>query len=46
MQPAASAVKRLAAVHGIEVIQPASLQPPAALERLRAAQPQALVVAA
>ncbi len=46
MQPAASAVKRLAAKHDIEVFQPESLKPPEAVGRLRAARPDALVVAA
>ena len=39
-------MKRLAAASGIEVLQPESLQRSSAVERVRAAQPDALVVAA
>jgi methionyl-tRNA formyltransferase len=39
-------VKRLAAARGIEVLQPESLQRSDAVERVRAARPDALVVAA
>ena len=46
MQPVASAVKRLAATRGLEVLQPETLKNPEALERLRAARPEVLVVAA
>ena len=46
MQPGPSAVKRLAAERGLEVFQPETLKAPEALERLRAARPEVLVVAA
>jgi len=41
-----SPVKRLAAAHGIEVLQPPSLRGATEVERVRAARPDALVVAA
>jgi len=41
-----SPVKRLAAAHGIEVLQPLGLQAATEVERVRAARPDALVVAA
>jgi len=41
-----SAVKKLALAHGLEVDQPASLKPPEAAVRLRAAKPDVMVVAA
>jgi methionyl-tRNA formyltransferase len=46
LQPAASPVKRLAAAHRIALLQPRSLKGAAELERVRAARPDALVVAA
>jgi methionyl-tRNA formyltransferase len=46
MRASPSAVKQLALARGIEVFQPAALREPAALERIRAAEPDALVVAA
>ena len=46
MQPVASAVRRLAAARGLEVFQPETLKAPDSLERLRAARPEVLVVAA
>src|SRR5512138_1001796 len=46
LRPGSSPVKRLAAAHGIEVLQPPSLQRAAEVERVRAARPDALVVAA
>jgi methionyl-tRNA formyltransferase len=46
LRAAASAVKQLAASRGIEVFQPSTLKDDAALGRLAAAQPQALMVAA
>ncbi len=46
LRPAASEVKRFAAEHGLPVFQPATLKTPDALERLRAAAPEVLVVAA
>ena len=46
MQPVPSAVKRLAMQHGLEVFQPETLKAPDALERLRAARPEVMVVAA
>jgi methionyl-tRNA formyltransferase len=45
-QPAAGPVKRFATGHGLEVFQPESLKSPDAQARLRAARPDALVVAA
>ena len=41
-----SPVKRFAAAHGIEVLQPANLKNAQDIERVRALRPQALVVAA
>jgi len=41
-----SPVKRLAVAHGIEVLQPPALQSATEVERVRAAQPDALVVVA
>ena len=46
LRPGSSPVKRLAAASGIEVLQPESLQRSDAVERVRAARPEALVVAA
>lgn len=46
LRPAPSAVKALALRHGLDLYQPASLKDEAALERVAAARPQALVVAA
>jgi len=46
MHPRPSAVKRFALDHGLEVFQPETLKEPAGQARVRAAQPQALVVAA
>lgn len=46
MRLLASPVKRLALERGLEVFQPASLRATGCLERLRAAAPEALVVAA
>lgn len=46
LRPGSSPVKRLAAARGIEVLQPPSLQRAAEVERVRAARPDALVVAA
>jgi methionyl-tRNA formyltransferase len=46
LRPVSSPVKRLAAARGIEVLQPPSLQRAAEVERVRAARPDALVVAA
>lgn len=46
MQPAAGAVKRLALARGLELFQPPSLKDAEAIERLRAARAEALVVAA
>lgn len=46
LRPAPSAVKRLALERGLEIFQPPTLKDEAALARLRAAQPEALVVAA
>ena len=46
MRPAESAVKKLAAARGLEVFQPQTLKDDAALARLAAAAPEALVVAA
>jgi methionyl-tRNA formyltransferase len=46
LRSTASAVKQLAVAHRIEVFQPASLRDEAAFDRLVAAGPQALVVAA
>ncbi|HJY77654.1 MAG TPA: methionyl-tRNA formyltransferase [Burkholderiales bacterium] len=46
LRASASPVKRLAAARGIEVLQPGSLQGSSAVERVRAARPDALVVAA
>ena len=46
LRPAPSAVKTLALRHELDVYQPASLKDEAALERVAAAQAQALVVAA
>ena len=46
MQPAASAVKRLALARGLDVLQPEHLRSPDVARRLQAAQPEALVVAA
>jgi methionyl-tRNA formyltransferase len=46
MRPAASAVKRLALSHKLEVIQPESLRDEAARARVAAARPDLLVVAA
>jgi len=46
MQATQSAVKREAQARAIEVFQPATLRDGASLERLRAARPQLLVVAA
>jgi methionyl-tRNA formyltransferase len=42
----ASAVKQLAAARGLEIFQPQTLKDEAALDRLAAARPEALVVAA
>jgi len=46
LRPSSTPVKRLAAARGIEVLQPESLQPSGAVERVRAVRPDALVVAA
>ena len=46
LRPAASAVKKLAAARGLAVFQPQTLKDDAALARLAAAAPEALVVAA
>lgn len=46
LRPVSSPVKRLAAARGIEVLQPPSLQGATEVERVRAARPDALVVAA
>ena len=46
MRTAASAVKQLALGKGLEVFQPASLKDDKTLERIAAARPEALVVAA
>jgi methionyl-tRNA formyltransferase len=46
LRPAASAVKQLAAVRGLEIFQPQSMKDEGALERLAAARADALVVAA
>jgi methionyl-tRNA formyltransferase len=46
MRPAQSAVKRLALQHELEVFQPATLNESASLNRIIAARPQVLVVAA
>ncbi len=46
MRASASAVKQLAVARGLEVFQPPTLKDDAALARIAAAQPQALVVAA
>lgn len=46
MQPAASAVKRLALARGLDVFQPEHLRSPDVVRRLHAARPEALVVAA
>ncbi len=46
LRPAASPVKKLAGARGLEIFQPATLKDPAALERLAAARPEMLVVAA
>jgi len=46
MQPVASAVKRLAVARALDVFQPETLKAPQVLERLRAARPEVLVVAA
>ena len=46
LRPSASAVKQLAAARGLEVIQPQTLKDEGALDRLAAARPEALVVAA
>ena len=46
LHPAASPVKKLAGARGLEIFQPATLKDPAALERLAAARPEMLVVAA
>jgi len=46
LRPSSSPVKRLAAARGIEVLQPESLQRSSAVERVCAARPDALVVAA
>jgi methionyl-tRNA formyltransferase len=46
MRPLPSPVKRFAAERGLEVFQPESLKPAEAVERIRAARADALVVAA
>jgi methionyl-tRNA formyltransferase len=46
LRPAQSAVKQLAAVRGLEVLQPATLRDPAVQARVAAASPAVLVVAA
>jgi methionyl-tRNA formyltransferase len=46
LRPVSSPVKRLAAARGIEVLQPQSFQHPGEVERVRAARPDGLVVAA
>lgn len=46
MRPAQSAVKRLALTRGIAVYQPVNLREPASAEVLRAARPEAMIVAA
>jgi methionyl-tRNA formyltransferase len=46
LRPVSSPVKRLAAARGIEVLQPQSFQHPGEAERVRAARPDGLVVAA
>jgi methionyl-tRNA formyltransferase len=46
LQPVGGAVKRLALERGLELFQPATLNSSEAIERLRAARPQVLVVAA
>jgi len=46
MQPGGSAVKRLALARGLAVLQPEHFRSPDVAVRLRAAQPEALVVAA
>ena len=46
LRPVSSPVKRLAAARAIEVLQPPSLQRAVEVERVRAARPDALVVAA
>jgi methionyl-tRNA formyltransferase len=46
MRPAQSAVKQLAAMRGLEVLQPATLRDPATQARIVAASPAFLVVAA
>jgi methionyl-tRNA formyltransferase len=46
MRSTASPVKRLAEARGIEVLQPTTIKTDAAVERVAAARPQALVVAA
>ena len=46
LRPAQSAVKRLAAARGLEMLQPATLRDPAVQARVAAASPAVLVVAA
>jgi methionyl-tRNA formyltransferase len=46
MQPAAGAVKRVALERGLDLAQPSTFKSPEALERLRAARAELLVVAA
>jgi len=46
LRPSASAVKRLASVRGLEVFQPQTLKDGDALDRIAAARPDILVVAA
>ena len=46
MRPAQSAIKRLALQHELEVFQPATLNESTSLNRIAAARPQVLVVAA
>jgi methionyl-tRNA formyltransferase len=46
LRAVSSPVKRLAAAHGIELLQPQSFQHPSEVERVRAARPDGLVVAA
>jgi methionyl-tRNA formyltransferase len=46
MRTSQSAVKQVAAKNGLQVFQPLSLKDPGALERIAAARPEALVVAA
>ena len=46
LRPAASSVKKLASARGLEIFQPETLKDPRAIERVFAARPEVLVVAA